>query len=182
MDDRDGTAKARFEPPPWELEAFEALAARRAEEQAAREALEAAASAGAGGAALEPDPWDEVPNEPVMVLDGDAAGDAQDPGKAAGETAGGAAIDERAVQAMLVQLKGEERVDSRVTKRVGQIASVLTFLLGAGMTIAGLAMMRSGGAKQVAVVGSLVLSVFGLSFIGMATWVWITTNRLKGRS
>jgi hypothetical protein len=26
-----------------------------------------------------------------------------------------------------------------------------------------------------------VLLVFGLSFIGMAAWVWVSTNRVRGR-
>jgi hypothetical protein len=91
------------------------------------------------------------------------------------------AIDDRVVQAMLVQLKNEERVDGKATRTIGRVASVVTFLLGAAMLVTGLVMAGQSAGKSVAVIGSLVLSVFGLCFIGMALWVWITTSRSKGR-
>jgi hypothetical protein len=90
-------------------------------------------------------------------------------------------VDEKAVAAMLLQLQAEERTDGHATTRVGQVAAIVTSVLGLGMLIAGVVMMQGGGGKQVAVIGSLVLSIFGLAFIGMAAWVWIATTRSKGR-
>ena len=165
----DGKGTTRFEPPPWEREAFDALAARRAEEDAARAALEAAESAAPSAPVQEPDPWDEVP----AVRAGE-----QEAGPAAGARR---KPDEIAVEAMLIQLQGEERSDGRATAWVGWIASAITLALGTGMLITGLAMVRRGNGASVTVIGSAVLSVFGLVFIGMALWVWITTSRSRGR-
>jgi hypothetical protein len=125
----------------------------------------------------EPDPWDEVPDEPVIVPGGGIVEPDPDP-VVAGRPA---AVDERAVEAMLIQLQSEERAGAHVAKKIGLIASALTCALGLGMLIAGLVMMRVGAGKQAAMIGSLVLSVFGLCFMGMAAWVWISTTRSKGR-
>jgi hypothetical protein len=172
----DGKGTTRFEPPPWEREAFDALAARRAEEDAARAALEAAESAAPSAPVQEPDPWDEVPAVKTPAEDAVA-------GDAGADTTGAARRkpDELAVEAMLIQLQGEERSDSRATAWVGWIASAITLALGTGMLITGLAMVRRGNGASVTVIGSAVLSVFGLVFIGMALWVWITTSRSRGR-
>jgi hypothetical protein len=198
MVDGDGTRKARFEPPPWEKEAFEALAARRAEEEAARAVVEAIET-NPTAPFQEPGSTAEASAEPaILLIPGGVDGDLEDADLApadlalvpASEPAAAPAssapapkpvIDERMVEAMLIQLKGEEQVVGGGAKRVGQVASVLTFALGLGMLIVGLVMMRSGGGTSVAVIGSAVLAVFGLCFIGMASWVWITTNRTRGR-
>jgi type IV secretory pathway VirB3-like protein len=176
MGDGDSTTKARFEPPPWEQEAFEALAARRAEEQAVREVLAAAAAATAAAtlAVSAPVIVPPVVSEPAVVPVAPAVEKSDAPAKPT--------VDEGAVQAMLIQLQSEERTDTRAAKRVGLVASALTLALGSGMLIAGVSMMRGGAGKQVAVIGSLVLSVFGLAFIAMAVWVWITTSSSTTRS
>lgn len=192
MSDGDATKKARFEPPPWEREAFDALATRRAEEHAALEALhaaEAAAAAAAPAAVTKPvvDWGAETVRQPMASeANANSVQDAAAPASdavivPAAAPAAAAAVDEKAVAGMLLQLQAEERTDGRTTKRVGQIAAILTSVLGLGMLIAGVVMMQSGAGKQVAVIGSLVLSIFGLAFIGMAVWVWIATTRSKGR-
>jgi hypothetical protein len=180
MGDGDAKTKGRFEPPPWEQEAFEALAARRAEEHAAVAALEAS-KVSPSAPIQEPDSWGEKPAEPTIMPFEDAASDAADEAREAVPSPAQPKVDDRVVEAMLIQLQGEERTDGRAAKRVGQVASAVTFVLGLGMLIVGLTMMRGGGGKQIAVIGSVVLSVFGLAFIGMASWVWITTNRSRGR-
>jgi hypothetical protein len=175
MSDRGASPRARFEPPPWEQEAFDALAAKRAEEQAARQAL---LEAGLGVPGVSVDAWAEEP-----------AAKPAEPGEE-GEAApeghtGRAAVDrsatDKAAAALLLRLQQEERDEGHASKWVGRIASVVTFVLGAAMLVAGLAMVRTGGSKPVTVIGSGVLSVFGLAFIGMALWVWISTNRSRGR-
>jgi ATP-dependent exoDNAse (exonuclease V) beta subunit len=183
MSDKDTQAKARFEPPPWEREAFDALAARRAEEQAALEALAAASAASAAAAAAEAnqqekpqDPWAE---EPIAKTGGLLETDGGEETQAARKPAGSA--DEKVVEAMLLQLQAEEKTDPTVTRWVGWIASALTFALGGAMLIYGLLAARDSGGKFANVVGSGVLSIFGLCFMGMALWVWISTNRSKGR-
>ena len=171
MTEEGATRKTQFEPPPWEKEAFEALAARRAEEQASHEARMASETAGAAPV-QEPDPEGEAQllsaDPPMQVA-------------AAAAVASAALPDSSEVEAMLLQLQVEERTDTRATRWVGRVASALTAALGLGMLIAGLVMIRSGGGKSVAVLGSAVLSIFGLSFMGMALWVWITSSRSRGR-
>jgi hypothetical protein len=168
------SGKAQFEPPPWEREAFEALAARRAEEEAAKAILRAADSVSASPV-QEPDP--ETPSAPEPQ----AAASVLEPVAPAVAGPAAVAVDARAVEAMLLQLQSEERTDGRAARWVGWAASALTLVLGLAMLIVGLMMARSGGGTSVGMLGSAVLSIFGLSFMGMAVWVWVTTNRSRGR-
>ena len=171
--------KPRFEPPPWEREAFEALAARRAEEQVAREALEAAERARA--ATAPEDPWDEVP-EAAKADDGQAPESADgDPVALAADPVPAPRVEDPKVEAMLLRLRDEERTDGATALRVGQVAAALTMVLGTGMFIGGIVLLQGANGKMIAVVGSLILSMFGLVFAGMAVWVWISTNRSRGR-
>ena len=185
MSDNETQARGKFEPPPWEREAFEALAARRAEEQAAANMLAAAASAAGrpGDAAIiatEEPAVGELETDPAERTDAGAV-DAGPASRVSRATLLGASVDEQAVEAMLLQLQAEERSDGSTTKWVGWIASAVTFVLGAGMLIFGLLAARDSGGKFANVIGSGVLSVFGLCFMGMALWVWITTSRSRGR-
>jgi hypothetical protein len=182
MSDRDAPPRAKFEPPPWEQEAFEALAAKRAEEQAARQAL---LEAGLEVPGVSADAWAEEPAAKPAEPVAEPAVAAREGEPAPAREAGRATIDrsaaDKAADALLVQLQLEERDEGYASKWVGRIASVVTFVLGAGMLVAGIAMVRTGSGKAVTVIGSGVLSVFGLAFIGMALWVWISTDRSRGR-
>lgn len=175
MSDRGAPPKAKFEPPPWEQEAFEALAAKRAEEQAARQAL---IEAGLEVPGLSVDAWAEEPAaRPAEAAEDGGAGPAAD----AGQPRVDRPAADKAAEALLFRLRQEERDEGHASKWVGRIASAVTFVLGAAMLVAGLAMVRTGGGTPVTVIGSGVLSVFGLAFIGMALWVWISTDRSRGR-
>jgi hypothetical protein len=186
----EGTdGKPRFEPPPWELEAFEALAARRAEEQVALDALAAAeatrVAAEAAEAAVPPeDPWDEVPNV-VVTPPAEAAEAAEGDGSVQVDgdepPAQVAKVHEGAVEAMLMQLRSEERTDGSLVLKVGRTAAALTIVLGLAMLIGGMSLVGQAHGKMANVLGSLVLAVIGLSFMGMAVWVWISTGRSRGR-
>jgi len=173
MGDQDVNGRTGFEPPPWEREAFDALAARRAEEQMTRQVLEAAA--------VSPAAPIQEPDEPLLAaIEAPGATGGQDPA-ADKAPAPKPATDERVVQAMLVQLQSEERADRNATKWVAWAASGFTVVLGLAMLVAGLLMIGKGGGTSIGAIGSAVLSVFGLVFIGMAAWVWITTSRSRGR-
>lgn len=148
-------AKPVFEPPPWEREAFEALAAKRAEQHPAVES--------AVELAVEPDTDDVVREEDLVAMDE-------------------APLDEKQLETMLSQLRSEERSDGRSATVVGWTAAGVMLVLGVSMLGAGLSTARVSGGKRAVVIGSAVLSVFGLCFVGMAAWVWIVTNRMKGRS
>jgi hypothetical protein len=144
MGDEEKREARRFEPPPWEKEAFEAFARRKAEE---RQALEASGDASATPK-QEPKP-----------------------------AAPAAAVDERRVQAMLLELGREEKTSTSHIGPVSRVASVVTGIAGIGMVIGGISILQAAGTKSVAVMGGGALSVFGLCFAGMAVWVWVRSNR-----
>ena len=156
-----------FEPPPWEREAFEALARKKAEEQAALDLLST------------PHPSPKAPAEPQA----EAATGAVDPAPAATPTPA-AAVDERQVQAMLLELSKEETIGAGPIKLIARIAAAITAAVGLGMLIGGL--MSLGTAQDAAkrtlatTMASGALSVFGMCFVAIAAWVWIRSNRMKG--
>jgi hypothetical protein len=82
---------------------------------------------------------------------------------------------------MMLELAQEERSDNRNAKIIAWVASGITAVLGLGMVIAGLVLASKANGQGSAVMGSAVLTVFGLIFAGMAAWVWISSNRVRGR-
>lgn len=184
----DAIGKPRFEPPPWEREAFDALAARRAEEQRALEALEAAREAAAVTDVPAAAPLDavavalaEARAEAARVAD-EAAAKAADSAAIDPPPAAAPKVEDRVVDAMLMQLANEERTGTVAARRVSQVVAALLMALGTGMVVGGLSLMKSANGKQIIIIGSLVLTVFGMMFMGMAVWVWIATSRSRGRS
>jgi hypothetical protein len=171
MSDKDTQTRSKFEPPPWEREAFEALAAKRAEEQAVQDTLKAAAVA-------KPEEMvattTDATSAPMVETIETAAAQASAPGTVA--------VDDKAVKAMLSQLQAEERTDGGAALWVGWVSAAVTFVLGAAVLVYGLLSLRSADKGLASVLGSAVLTIFGMSFMGMAVWVWIRTNRSRGRS
>lgn len=164
MSEEKKVAPRAFEPPPWEREAFEALARKRVEEQAALEALAAAERAASGseaGAAGADAPAGDAP--------------AAEPAQPAAP-----AVDDRQVQVMLMELGREETTPTRSVQLIARIAAVITGLIGAGMLAGGIFALQKAGGSTVGVMGSGALSVFGMCFFGMAAWVWVRSNRVRG--
>jgi hypothetical protein len=174
MGDKAKSGAGRFEPPPWELEAFEALARRRAEEQAALEAI-ARAMEPTAVAIAEPEPLAEPAvtqaDEQVKVA---KALEEQTAAKAEAKL-----IDERRVQAMLLELGREETASTGSIKIVARIASVMTAIVGIGMLTGGLMIIQRASGTTAGLMGSGALSVFGLCFVAMAAWVWVGSNRTR---
>ncbi len=180
----------RFEPPPWEKDAFEALARKKAEDQEALEALAAAEAEAAavvdtvetlGAEAPTVTPTEDRPEADEAAAGVDAGAAAQP--AAASPVVAAPAVGEHQVQAMLLDLSMEETTDTGRITLVARIASVITAIAGGGMVFAGLSAMQGlDPAKRTAItaMGSGALSVFGLCFVGMAVWVWIRSNRVKG--
>ena len=185
----------QFEPPPWERDAFEALARKKAEEQEALRILALAQeAAGTADTSIADALVAEVMAEkseaasPVMV---DAiAADAEVP---AGErpastpavAPAAATVDERRVQAMLMELSKEETADTGHIQLVARIASVITAAVGGGMLIGGLVTLagtsQDAAKRTIATtMASGALSVFGLCFMAIAVWVWVRSNHVKG--
>jgi hypothetical protein len=174
MSDDDKSPKPRFEPPPWEVEAFQALAAKRAEQKAAKQEDDEASSVVpisgllTGAARAQGEPGAEGVDDSLSNGSGKKGGQELAP-------------DAKVVDAMIMQLAREEASDRRSSTLVTWVATVITALLGVSMMIGGISVASQSHGMSTALVGSGVLVVFGLSFIGMAAWVWVSTNRARGR-
>jgi len=185
MSDEARNNNGKFEPPPWELEAFEALARKRTDEQAALEAL-AGAIAPADAGAAPSESTSVVTEEIESIVDGSVpepaevvVGDAPKGPEGVPEKTEAQKIDERRVQAMLLELGREETANTGSIKLVARIASIVTAIVGFGMLFGGLMAIQSAGGTSAGVMGSGALSVFGLCFVAMAVWVWVGSNRTK---
>lgn len=169
MSDQEKTG-TRFEPPPWEKEAFEALARRREEEaEAARIAAEALA-----GAVVSPAV--EVVTVAAAVPAETAVSESSDEGVAASAVV----LEERHVQAMLMQLRHEEPRFGKNAQAIGLVAVGFTAVIGLAMLVGGLLVASSSNGKATALAGGAVICIFGLSFLGMSVWVWSSMSRVKG--
>jgi hypothetical protein len=181
MGDEEKRDVRRFEPPPWEREAFEALARRKAEEQAAMEALAAAEMA----ASAPVDRTAEVLAAEVMAVRSAPDASAKDAGEPEGSVPDAAkptatGPDDRQVQVLMMELEREETTPVGNVKLIARVAAVITILIGTGMLAGGIAALQKAPGTPLGVLGSGALSVFGMSFMAMAAWVWIRTNRVKG--
>lgn len=195
MTEGTGREKPRFEPPPWERERFEELAKKRAEQEEARRLAEQALAA-AGGilpTAAGPTATEiaEVSGARVEAEEAAARAAVQaerhegPAGVPAGDEAGSAPpapakIDDKQVAAMLSQLAAQERAATSSSRLIGRIAAAVTALIGLGMVVAGFVTLPATKSHPAAVLGSAILSVFGLGFIVMAVWVWLSASRSKG--
>jgi len=188
MADEQRRERKQFEPPPWEKEAFEAFAAKRAEQEAAERATAEALTA-----LIEPE--DKAPVTADMLAAELAAAMKAKADAAAAEAAetieAGEAVtmpgatpavpDDKVVAAMMLELSQEDASDANSAKIVAWVASGVTAVLGLAMVIGGLTLAARAQGQNAAVIGSAVLTVFGLIFGGMAAWVWISSNRVRGR-
>ena len=164
-----------FEPPPWERDAFEALARRKAGEQEALKIL-ASAQETAGTA--------DTSIAEVLVAEVVAAKPEEAEALPASSLAA-PAVDEHRLKAMLMELSKEETADTGHIQLVTRVASMVTAAVGAGMLIGGLITL-AGSSQDAAkrtiatTMASGALSVFGLCFVAIAVWVWVRSNHVKG--
>lgn len=199
MDASDGKQeKPRFEPPPWERDAFDALARKREAEEAkerwvaqalaAREA--AAEGAWFAGLLAAPAPIGQTPPpeapepQPAPVPSFRA-----EPGQATVAAAlapepttdppRAADLDDRQVAAMLIGLRSEEPQIQKAVRPAAGVAAVLTGLAGIGIAAIGVSGIASGG-NAIRMSGALMTAALGAMFVAAATWVWIRATRGKG--
>ncbi len=168
----------KFEPPPWERDAFEELRRRKEQEQAEREleeALQRAEAVESADETRQPGPAEQAaPVPPAATEDGAAAAD------------GSSGLDERLVERMLIQLSLEE---PKATQHVGTFANAVA----AGMAAAGLgfvvwsavlfARTRATGGDAVAAasplvttIASLLMMLWGFMMIGGGVLLWRKHN------
>lgn len=173
MSDGSKRGVRRFEPPPWEVEAFESLARKRAEEQEALEALATATRIVPDGATEDLVAEFATP-QPTVAAEAQPTGEPVKPKKPAIDP------DDPRVRAMLLELSREEAANTSGIKFVARAASAVTGLVGLGMLFGGVLAIKQAGGTAAGTMGSGALSVFGLSFVAMAAWVWVRSNSVKG--
>lgn len=177
----------RFEPPPWEKEAFDELERRRAEEAHVR-ALMQAAQEEAAAAELAAERASEQAAEQGATVSAEtirseeAAGDATAPPGQEGEPeTGQTAIEDERVSRMLARLSEEE---PRGHEGVWAVALGAALVLGAigGVLIvwAMAAMVGAPRSGATGIAGGLVLLVFGAGFVFGALWLAYRTLRQRG--
>lgn len=218
-DDAGKSGKPRFEPPPWERDAFDELARRREAEEAAerataearRRAAEAAAAEAAEsaaapdrdaayarwaqqareargevpvpGAAPAPAPVREAerPAEPVAPVAEAPEPEAQ--AAAAPRTAAPepAALDERQVSRMLIELKADEPQVHHAIRPAATAASAITGIVGLLVAGIGVASLKGTSGNMLAMGSAGITVMLGAMFIGTAVWIWVRATRGKGR-
>lgn len=184
----------RFEPPPWERDAFDELAKRKAaEDEAARAAEEEGASEAptegqnAPTAAAQPEAVTAPPAEqpaagPEALTARPVEIEPEQPAQAAGPASG--EIDQAQLLEMMAGLRAEEPSVNEAVHSIGLFWAVAIGLVGLmTLTWSGFAFVRAAQAtsgKQLGLVGGMILAVFGLLFIGMAIWIVQRILRQRG--
>ncbi|MCX8006584.1 MAG: hypothetical protein N3B11_00500 [Coriobacteriia bacterium] len=171
MDNPPRREPRKFEPPPWERDAFEELRRRKEQERAERELQEALERA--RQAAAQP------PAPPPQ------SAESEKPPPSQQEAAEAAGLDERAVERMLIQLSLEE---PKATTHVATLANAVA----AAMAAAGLgfvvwsavlfARTRTAGdavavaSPLVTTIASLLMMLWGFMMIGGGVLLWRRHN------
>ncbi|MDZ4180387.1 MAG: hypothetical protein U1E29_14330 [Coriobacteriia bacterium] len=163
----DDQPKPRFEPPPWETEAFERFQREQEQIRAQAEldaALRATREADSSAQPAEPASPDAAPAEP-----GSAPSTEQAPAAPAAPV-----VPEAKIDAMLIQLRGEEQPVN--TKPMGLINGVIGFMALSGTYVIIQAVLLFARAQtsdtastMLAATASFVVFVTGLAFIGGAS-------------
>lgn len=178
----------RFEPPPWEKDAFDEMERRRREaEEEERRAAAALAEPQAQRAAARQEEQEEVAasselKEPRQDKVASRGG--------AGESAAGTPgvdvqkperIDQAQLTAMLAELAAEEPRDDKTISSVTLVVSIAIFALGAMMIMWGMAafVAAKGAGSQGTIAGS-VLFLFGAGFIGGAIYLAVKSLQKRG--
>jgi hypothetical protein len=179
MPDEQPRTKAAFEPPPWEREAFEELARKRAAAQERGRATTEAATA-EGWATTEA--ASSVPGVAGPRPPAGAPATGTPDASVAAETAGdeGTKLDERQAAAMLLQLRGEEASVQHAVRPLGTVVSIVIGVIGAGMLVVALYFTAKTAGSALGLVGAFAVGGFGMFFMGMAIWLWVRTTHAKG--
>ncbi len=157
----------RFDPPPWEREAFEQLERR------------SAAEAGEQGEA-GPKSEESVEVAPQLARESKAPvgqGSSEKEGVAEAKPE----IEEKRVLEMMAQLAGQEPAMHDKTWKPAIFLAMLAVALGCVMTVWGVAaMVRASETGLTGVAAALVLIAFGVGFVAVAVWMTVRTLRQRG--
>lgn len=155
---RDG--RKPFVPPPWEQERFDELARRRAAEEQK------------STSAPEDESVTEVPASPHAAVRASAPQLPQ--------------TDQRVVDAMLVQLSGEEPPALSSVRKLMRAAAVVVLVVGVALLVFGIVLATrvagsgNSGPAGGGVFGSMIIVAFGALVSGSAIWLWVRADGGKG--
>ncbi len=156
----------RFEPPPWELAAFEELERKKAEE--------AAVASHTDVVEQDLEPRTQAPAQPepaAPAVEGESQAVLADDEK----------LDETMVLEMMARLSAEEPKLHDTTWKIELAAGVLAGVVGLVMTVWGVAaLVKTKGSGTTGALGSLTLMAFGIGFVAMAGWTIVRTLRQRG--
>lgn len=165
-----------FEPPPWERDAFEELSRKKAEERA-EDDLEVAL---AGLDADEPEP-PSAANEPAEDAPGQLPASAAAGPQSAQEDE--VVAREARAAAMLAQLAQEEPVP-KTHWVAGLVVAGLLASLGLMMLVWGIVgAARTAGVSEagpVGLIGGVILGVFGIGLVAVASWLAARALKQRG--
>jgi hypothetical protein len=171
MSDEAGRRDRRkFEPPPWERGQFEELARLKAEEEARQAAAMAVLR--------------EKAQEAAGVVEADMAPDAgvtefrpvETPTPVAAKVR--PVVEDVKLDAMLIELSGEERSALHEFRRAGTVAAWVLASIGAVVLGFGIVLLVRGGAAGLAGAGMII--AVGLFVIGFAVWLGYRASRGQG--
>lgn len=172
-DDAERRERKTFEPPPWERDQFEELARLKAGEQE-RQAAEEAACRESVAAEARADENAAQPGGETAVASGPPEGAAPVPA----EKQKPVAVEDVKLQAMLLELSGEERSALIEMRRAGTFAAYGLGAAGVIVLALGVVLVFQGGTKGLAGSGTIV--AVGMFVIGFAAWLWYRADRGQG--
>lgn len=159
----------RFEPPPWEADAFKELELKRAVEDAQDDPeIEAAVAAAVGPEPEEaqagPAVREAAENEPAAQVTRPAPGVSP-----AGEAVRKGELDEEHFASLMARLRDEE--PSAANYWIAwAVVGFLMIVLGAVIMVWAMAAFMKPDAGQVGTTGGSILLLFGAGFIGGGAW------------
>ncbi len=166
---------SRFEPPPWEKEAFEELERRKAAGEERSEAVVPATEEPAADVPLEK----RVPE--VTKTPGDCGTDGSGVAAEQGKPNGATLPVEAVLIEMLSELRDEEPSSQNVIHGISIGVAIALLALGAVLVIWGMAgIVGSRFTGTIGLAGGAVLLTFGAGFVALALWLVTRTLRQRG--
>lgn len=157
----------RFDPPPWEKDAFEQLQQRKTAEEHVH--VEQVGTAPKGAMAAET----QMPPTEVQLGEGRS-------GESAPQSESSTLEDGHVIEMMARLAEQEPKLQEKTWKPAVFLAMVAG-ALGLMLTIWGVvALFRGWSAGLTAVAAALVLIVFGIGFVAIGIWMTVRTLRQRG--
>jgi hypothetical protein len=172
-DDAERRERKTFEPPPWERDQFEELARLKAGEQE-RQAAEEAACRESVAAEARADENAAQPSGETKVAGGPPEGTASVPA----EKPKPAVVEDAKLQAMLLELSGEEHSAVQEVRRAGVVAAGALATAGSVILGLGAVLLIRGGDQGFA--GAGMIAAVGMFVIGFAVWLGYRAGRGQG--